>query len=228
MKKVIVGIVFAILTLFGAAASVSAQDGSDCPANALDAIRNWGTFDAVPFACLKAKQVAVFTAPKPAPTVNPATLKGDKPETAMDITGTWQSLEPGKSVWYKTSSQFYRIIDLFLESNVANLSSVFGFAVFSSDQTEGLSAVTKPVGRGTPFKANSIQMNWKSDYAKPGVWHILITNYSSSTVPYKLSIAESATTQKNCWGYWETLPNGDYVWWIDCGRYTTVPEPSNP
>lgn len=223
MKKVLVGIVLIILTAFGMATVVSAQDNGDCPANALDAIRNWGTFDAVPAACLKAKQVVALVVPKPAPTVNPSTLKGDKPETAMDIAGTWQNIEPGKSVWYKTSSQFYRIVDLFLETSVPGIQDKLGMSVYSPDQLEELYA-NKPVGRGTPYKPNATyQLNWKSDYAKPGVWNIQIINFTSVPLAYKFSMAETDTVQKNCWGYWETLPNGQYVYWIDCGRYTTVP-----
>ena len=206
------------------ATSAFAQDGSDCPANALDAIRNWGTFDSVPSACIRAKQVAVIAAaPKPAPTVNPVTLKGDKPETAMDISGTWQILDPGKSVWYKTSSQFYRNIDLNLETNVQGIQDKLGMSVYSPDQLGEL-YLNKPVGRGTPFKANSsFQLNWKSDYAKAGVWNIQIINYTSTPLSYKFSISESDTPQKNCWGYWESV-SGTMVWWIDCGHYTTVPE----
>lgn len=225
MKKVFVGMVLVILTVFVGVSIASAQDGSDCPANALEAIQNWGTLDAIPPACIKVKQVAVAAAVKPAPTVAPVTLKGDKPDTAMDITGTWQILDPGKSVWYKTSSQFYRIIDLYLETNVEGIRDRLGMNVYSPDQLEELYS-NKPIGRGTPYKSSpSTVLNWKSDYAKAGVWNIQINNLTSSPLSYKFSMSESSTSQKNCHGYWETLPTGAYVYWIDCGFYTKVPEP---
>ncbi len=160
--------------------------------------------------------------PQPAPTSTPTPVapkvvnipNGDSPTTARDIAGTWQSIPPGGSVWYKTPySDGYRVLDLWLDTTAQN---ALGLSLFSPDQTDGLSPNTKPIGRGSFNKGEpSHALTWKAGYAKAGVWYALVQNFSNSPVSYSLGGNLSSTDTKLCHGYWETL-RGQLIYWVDC------------
>lgn len=147
--------------------------------------------------------------------------RGDSPASALDITDTWQSIAPGANVWYKTPySDGYRIIELQVDSPTQN---ALGLSIFSPEQTDGLWLNTKPVGRGMFNKGQPQHaLTWIAGYAKPGVWYALLQNFSDSPVPYRLTGNISPAAVKHCHGYWEGI-HGQYVYWVDCGHYTTVP-----
>ncbi|MDE3087877.1 MAG: hypothetical protein KGJ80_00640 [Chloroflexota bacterium] len=75
-----------------------------------------------------------------------ATPKGDSPDTARPIDDTWQTIDPGANIWFKTdNSDGYRIIELWVDSNAPN---GIGLSVFSPDQyLDGLGVNSKPIGR---------------------------------------------------------------------------------
>jgi len=164
--------------------------------------------------------------PRPAPTLLPTpvatpTPRGDSPTTARDITEGWQGIEPGASIWFKTNySDGYRVIDLSVDSLAKD---ALGLSIFSPDQMDTWWN-SKPVGRGTYNKGQPEHaLTWVATYAKAGVWYLLLQNYATSPVSYRLNGNISATDTKKCVGYWETLPNGEYVYWVDCGHYTVIP-----
>ena len=169
--------------------------------------------------------------PQPAPTSTPTPValkivnipSGDSPTTARDITGAWQSIPPGGSVWYKTPySDGYRNIELWVDSPAQN---ALGLALFSPDQQVGAWTDWKPVGRGT-FNARQPEhvLAWIAGYARSGVWFALIQNYTNAPVSYRLAGNLSSADVKKCHSYWEYLPSGAHVYWTDCGHYTQVPD----
>ena len=160
--------------------------------------------------------------PKPAVAVPSVALApplplGDSPAQARDVPNEWQALEPRASIWYKTDySDSFRLLEYWLETNLPDVASV---AVYSPDQTEGLSAATKPIGRGTRNKNDPDNViRWKAGYAKPGVWYVYLSNNTDQPVSYKLNHNQENVQAKNCISYWETI-NGTLVYWTDCGRY---------
>lgn len=160
------------------------------------------------------------TVSTPVPIIPIAALaSGDDPIRARELSETWQVLEPGKYLWYKTPySEGFRILEFWLETAVPNTISM---AFYSPDQTPGLSTATKPIGRGTHSNGDpDTILRWKAGYAKPGVWYILLTNNTNQPASFKLNSNMQNTAVKKCISYWETLPTGEYVYWTDCGFYT--------
>jgi hypothetical protein len=143
-----------------------------------------------------------------------ATPRGDSPSTARDITDTWSSIDPRASIWFKTdNSDSYREIELWLDTPAQN---GLGLSIFSPDQANSWWN-SRPVGRGSynpgmPGHA----LTWKVAYAEGGIWYALLQNYTDSPVPYRLSGNFTSTATKSCHGYWEYLPNGAYIYWVDC------------
>ncbi|MBI5035541.1 MAG: hypothetical protein HZB51_33875 [Chloroflexi bacterium] len=142
---------------------------------------------------------------------------GTSPIEAREIPNEWQLMQPRTSIWFKTDySNNYRLLDYWLETNRADALS---FAVYSPQQSDGLGADTKPVGRGTRSKNDpDTIIRWKADYAWPGVWYLLLTNHTDEPVSYKLNHNQEAVPTKACISYWEPL-NGSMFLWTDCGRY---------
>ncbi len=163
------------------------------------------------------RQKTAPPATAPAPIAQAANLAyGASPNDARDFVDSWQTLPPNASVWYKTSDSLgYRLIELSIEASPAN---AIGLSMFSPDQREGLSADTKPIGRGSSNKYDPPNvLHWKAGYARSGVWYALVINYSAAPVSYRLIYNQADQTQKNCTGYWEYIGK-DYVYWIDCNR----------
>ncbi len=167
------------------------------------------------------------THPRPAPALLPTPVatptpapRGDSPAAARDITDGWQSIEPGASIWFKTNySDGYRVIDLSVDSLTKD---ALGLSIFSPDQMDTWWS-SKPVGRGTYNKGQPEHaLTWVATYAKAGVWYLLLQNYATSPVSYRLNGNISATDTKKCVGYWETV-SGVYMYWVDCGHYTVIP-----
>lgn len=161
---------------------------------------------------------AVKVAPTPAPTKVAAVVqpKGDSPQAAMTITDNWQTLGPGGVHWYKIDNGNNFFLDVWLD---AHGQSGITFALFAPEQINGLNVNTQPKGRGAPVKADpSHDLWWKGSYAT-GVWHVLVRNYNSTPVQYKIG-SKQATTDRKCVSYWEWLPTGQHVLWTDCGMYT--------
>jgi hypothetical protein len=145
--------------------------------------------------------------------------RGTSPNDAMSVPDAWQDMGPGDSVWYKTPySENFRVLEFWLETNLPDVAS---FSIYSPDQTDGLSAATKPVGRGTHSKSDPDNViRWKASYAKPGVWYIYLFNKTDKPISFKLNNNQQTTPVKKCISYWEYLPTGEYVLWTDCGFYT--------
>lgn len=153
----------------------------------------------------------------PMPVIVPAataTPRSDSPTTARDITDTWGSIDPRASIWFKTdNSAGYREIELWLDTPAQN---ALGLSIFSPDQADSW-WYSKPVGRGsynpgTPGHA----LTWKAAYAEGGIWYALLQNYTDLPIPYRLTGNITSTATKSCHGYWEYLPNGTYIYWVDC------------
>lgn len=153
----------------------------------------------------------------PTPTPKPPLPLGVSPATARDVPDEWQALDPHASVWYKTSySDSFRLLEYWLETNLPDVAE---FAVYSPDQKDGLSAATRPVGRGTHSK-NDLEniIRWKAGYALPGIWYVYLTNRTDNPISFKLNHNQENVQTKTCISYWEPL-GGVMILWTDCGRY---------
>jgi hypothetical protein len=144
--------------------------------------------------------------------------KGDSPQSARGITQDWETVGPNGVVWYRIDNGNNYFLEFWLDANgTRNIT----FSIFSPEQTNDLSVATKPKGVGAFDKYSGHDLFWKG-YRATGTWHVLVRNFNDFPVQYKVGIRES-TTERNCWGYWEWLPTGEYVYWIDCGNYTSGP-----
>jgi hypothetical protein len=144
--------------------------------------------------------------------------KGDSPQSARAISQDWETIAPHGVVWYRIDNGNNYFLEFWLDANgTRNIT----FSIFAPEQANDLSVATKPKGVGSFDKYSGHDLFWKG-YRATGSWYALVRNYNDFPVQYKVGIRES-TTERNCWGYWEWLPTGDYVYWIDCGNYTSGP-----
>jgi hypothetical protein len=156
--------------------------------------------------------------PTPSPTAIPIvanTRRGTSPDDALDITGEWHTVEPGASVWYKTTDAAgFRMIEMWLEANPQDSAEL---AIYSPDQND-LSFDTKPIGRGSKTKIDPPNvLHWKAGYARWGTWYAIVTNRSNTSSSYSLRMNQEARDAKNCVGYWEYI-GADYVYWVACDK----------
>lgn len=151
-------------------------------------------------------------------TPTPVRPKGDSPQSARPISQDWETIGPKGVVWYRIDNGNNYFLEFWLDANgTRNIS----FSIFSPDQANDLSVATKPKGVGSFDKYSGHDLIWKG-YRAIGSWYALVRNFNDFPVQYKVGIRES-TTERNCWGYWEWLPTGELVYWIDCGNYTSGP-----
>lgn len=162
-----------------------------------------------------ASQVLVSSA---APTSVAKIPSGASPSEARDVPNEWQALEPRASIWFKTDySDNFRLLEYWLETNRPDVASL---AIYAPQQSDGLSAATRPVGRGTHSKNDPDNLiRWKAGYAWPGVWYVLLTNNTDQPISFKLNHNQETVPVKNCISYWETV-QGVLTYWTDCGLHT--------
>ena len=141
---------------------------------------------------------------------------GTSPSAARDVPDEWQFLDPHASVWYKTTySDNFRMLEYWLEMNRPD---VAGFAVYAPQQSDGLSAATKPIGRGTHNKNDPDNvLRWKAGYAWPGIWYVLLTNNTDQPISYKLNQNQAVVPTKTCFSYWEVIIDQP-AYWTECAR----------
>ena len=88
------------------------------------------------------------------------------------------------------------MLEYWLETNRIDAAS---FAVYSPQQSDGLSAATKPIGRGTHNKSDpDTVLRWKAGYAWPGIWYVLLTNNTDQPVSYRLNHNQENVAAKTC------------------------------
>lgn len=172
------------------------------------------TCSSVPVQVRMVKAVATPAPTARAVAVAPPLPKGDSPATARPITDESHTIEAGGIIWHKIDNKSNFFLDIWLD---ASGRGGITFAVFAPEQTNGLSVDTQPKGRGATAKNDPRDLIWKGANAM-GVWHVLVRNHNPFPVQYKLGTMQS-TTERNCVGFWEWLPTGQYVWWVDCGMY---------
>ncbi|MDE3087878.1 MAG: hypothetical protein KGJ80_00645 [Chloroflexota bacterium] len=59
-------------------------------------------------------------------------------------------------------------------------------------------------------------MTYRAGYAKGGIWYALVTNFTAAPISFNLGGNVNSTDTKKCHGYWEYLPSGQYIYWVDC------------
>lgn len=153
----------------------------------------------------------------PQPTPAPAVPKGDSPAAALSPDGSWRTISPSSSVWYKIGESIgAQALDVWLD---ANGKQGIAFAVYGPNQMNPFTP-DRPVGRGTFNKTMpEHDLHWSGQYLIPGAWYAIVSNYTGDALPYRLGSDQQAKGERNCIGYWETLSTGQYVYWVDCGMY---------
>ncbi len=190
---------------------------SDTPSNALGVADKCPVVPIQLFVAKVAPPTPVAVA-KAVVTPTPVRPKGDSPQSARPISQDWETVGPNGVVWYRIDNGNNYFLEFWLDANgTRNIT----FSIFSPEQANDLSVATKPKGVGAFDKYSGHDLFWKG-YRATGSWYALVRNFNDFPVQYKVGIRES-TTERNCWGYWEWLPTGEYVYWIDCGNYTSGP-----
>jgi hypothetical protein len=186
-------------------------DGSS-PTNAL------GISEACPPPFLPPRAVKPVT-PVPGPTIAataPITKtqpKGDSPFTARTMTGEWETIGPGEQIWYRINNENNFYLDVWMDTYGKQGVS---FAVYSPEQLNNLSVATAPKGRSAAIRTDTTHDWWWKGAQAVGIWHVLVTNTTSTPMQYRISNKQATEDRTNCRSYWEYLPSGAYVYWTAC------------
>jgi hypothetical protein len=140
----------------------------------------------------------------PPPDVNPRSSAS--PQNALMPDGSPHILAAGASVWYKVGKGGEHI-DVFLDSPLLS-----GMVL----QIYAPGNLSDPVGQGTLQKGTGRLAwaggHWNSD----GDWMARVTNNNPLPANYTLTSSVRDISNKSCYGYWEYLPTGQYVYWSEC------------
>lgn len=177
-----------------------------------DAVSPLGLKEGCPLPFLPTRIVVKTPVAKATPTVK-ATPRGDSPYSARTMTGEWETIPPGGQVWYRIDNGNNFFLDIWMDT--------YGkpgvvFSVYSPEQANDLSVSTPPKGRSAPSKEGH-DWGWKGSQAR-GVWHVLVINTTNTPMQYRIDYKQSSI-ERDCRGYWEWLPTGEYVYWIACRDY---------
>lgn len=161
------------------------------------------------------KPVAARPQPTPVSAV-PAAPRGDSPGAAISADGTTHVIPPGSSQWYRLADSPNPLaLEVWLD---AGGNRGIGFGVFGPDQMNPYSP-DHPVGRGTYSRNSGHDLNWSGQYLVPGTWYAVVTNSTGAPVNITVGTDQQQKGPRNCIGYWEPFPNGQTVYWVDCGMY---------
>jgi hypothetical protein len=146
--------------------------------------------------------------------------RGTSTADAFSISDSWQTVGPNGVGWWNLGyGRDAQILEVWLDSQMPDS---LGLAVFAPDISDGLSASTKPTGRGSynKFEPNHA-LKWRGQSPREGTWYALVTNSSQSAVPYRVGF-QRTQVDRNCTSYWEnvTVPwaggSGGQVYWTLC------------
>ncbi len=157
---------------------------------------------------------AVVKAPVAVPTANPK--RGTSPYDAMEPIDVWQTIGPNANIWYRIGEEALDRVHLNVWLD-ANGKSGISFAVYSPEQSTGLSAATSPKGRGTANKSDKTHdLMWSGQAPAGGTWYVMVANANSTPVSFKVGHNRIVTGPKDCSGaYWEwigSFVNSDVYW----------------
>lgn len=206
---VVLSAVLALALLFTATLSASAcVPGEDNEPRCVP----W--FKPKPKAAVK-RQIAV--SPKPTAVPTPAALarRGAGPSDALDITDTWQTMDPGGRVWYRIGEGMNpQHLEVWLD---AYGRPGMAFSVYSPEQMYGVSwPNTPPKGKGTYNKTMPTHdLTWTGQSPAGGTWYIMVSNLGTVPLQYKLGFNRDETGKKKCISYWEWIGT-DRVYWTAC------------
>ncbi|MDE3088541.1 MAG: hypothetical protein KGJ80_04045 [Chloroflexota bacterium] len=153
---------------------------------------------------------AVVVAAKP---VSATTRRsGDSPANALELSDENQVIDAGARLWYKIGSDGSHM-DVWMATYGQ---SGLGFVVYAPNQLDIQSPDTKPKGVGTYPNSDPNTLRWSGgSFMQRGTWYALVTNNSTFRLWFKFS-SNQFKVEKNCFSYWEYLPDGQYVYWTAC------------
>lgn len=130
---------------------------------------------------------------------------GSDSSNPANFANTWQTLNPGASVWVRLGSGGNRIVASLGANSLNGLSmQVYAPGIFDH-----------PIGQGT-YENSSGRLTWAGGkWNSSGDWLARITNSASSPITYYLSVTATEIGQCDSISYWEKIGTAD-VYWTRC------------
>ncbi len=160
---------------------------------------------------------ALIVARTPTPLAKVVLPSGKSPDTAIEANDESHWLAAKTSAWYRFSySNNPRQLEVWVS---AHGQGGMAMSIFSPIQERGLSADSKPIGRGAFNKFEpQYDLRWTGDSNEGGTWHAYVTNNNNFPIEYRVGYIQSEYGRAGCNTIWITTYKAGPAFWTKCDK----------